>query len=106
MAGDAFDLWVVKSVNDDFVVRPEQSELCADRASGAALWLVEDPQSEENDDQENPNPEYKTEFPHSARNPLLAGVGLVTNSYSDHSYCFGQNRGNAEEISPVLLQFG
>src|SRR5262252_3308043 len=43
MAGDAFDLWVVKSVNDDFVVRPEQSELCAEGASGATLWSVEDP---------------------------------------------------------------
>jgi hypothetical protein len=31
---------------------------------------------------------------------------LVTSSYSDHSYCFGQNWGNAEEISAVLLQLG
>src|SRR5215471_18933277 len=43
MAGDAFDLCVVKSVNDDFVVRPEQSELCAEGASGATLWSVEYP---------------------------------------------------------------
>jgi hypothetical protein len=26
MTGDAFDLWVVKSVDHDLVVRPEQSE--------------------------------------------------------------------------------
>src|SRR5215469_11715531 len=32
--------------------------------------------------------------------------GTARGFCSGHSYCFGQNRGNAEEIRPILLQLG
>src|SRR5215831_7897094 len=40
---------------------------------------------------------------HTAR---VRSFGISYRSYSGYVYCFGQNRGYAEEIRPVIFQFG
>jgi hypothetical protein len=43
VAGDSLDLRVIKAVDNDFVVWPEQAEPGADRAGRAALGPGKDP---------------------------------------------------------------
>jgi hypothetical protein len=53
VAGDALDLGVVKTVDDDLVIRPQQPKLCVDRAGGAALGAGDDPHAEQDHDPHN-----------------------------------------------------
>jgi hypothetical protein len=56
VASDALDLGVVKPVDYDFVIRPEQVESGTDRAGGAPLGPAVNPHNQQNDDQQRTCP--------------------------------------------------
>src|SRR6266481_7840662 len=77
VAGDAVDFGVVKPVDDDLVIGPQQPELCVDGAGGATLGPADDPHAEENYDQHNDGPENK---PNSFHDVLTLSSNLTAPS--------------------------
>src|ERR1700732_1855649 len=57
-------LWVVKTVDDDLVIRPQQPKLCVDGAGGPALGPAGDPHAKQNHNQHNGGPENKPKPSH------------------------------------------
>jgi hypothetical protein len=64
VAGDAVDFGVVKTVDDDLVIRAQEPKLRADGAGGATLGPADDPHAKQNHDQHNSGPENKPKSSH------------------------------------------
>jgi len=54
VAGDTLHLGIVEGIDHDFVVGSEPAKMRADRAGRTAFGAIENPPSEEHNDQENP----------------------------------------------------
>jgi hypothetical protein len=64
VTGDAFDLGIIKTIDDDLVVGTQQPESCADGAGGPALGTGDDPRADQNHDEDNGGPENKRKLSH------------------------------------------
>jgi hypothetical protein len=78
VAGDALDFGVVKTVDDDLVIRPQQSKLCVDGAGRAALGPADDPQAEEDHNQNSSDPKNKPESFHDVLALFSKGSSALT----------------------------
>jgi hypothetical protein len=74
MTRDALNFGVVKTVDDNLVVRPQQPEFGIDGAGGATLGPADDPHAEDNHDQHNDAPKNKPKPSHDVP-ALFSKVG-------------------------------
>jgi hypothetical protein len=63
MAGDTLDFGIVKTVDHDFVIRPEQPEFRVDGASRPTLRPADDPDATQNHEEQSSASENKPKPP-------------------------------------------
>ena len=80
MTRDALNFGVVKTVDDNLVVWPQQPEFGIDRAGGAAVGPTDDPHAEDNHDQHKDGPENKPKPSHDVPALIVGARGAYWQS--------------------------